>query len=118
MQTVLETWQFVKEASKLFTEEERQDLIDYLARNPLAGDEIVGSGGVRKIRHGLAGRGKSGGARVIYFFYTEEIPLYLITCYGKNTKSDLTRAEINAYAKLTESIKSQVRERRNEQARR
>jgi hypothetical protein len=112
MQTVVETWQFARLAAALFTEEERLELIDYLAQNPLAGDEIVGSGGIRKLRFRAGNRGKSGSARVIYFFFTEEVPLYLLTCYGKSSKSDLSDAEINTFAKLTASIKSTVRRRR------
>ena len=112
MRTVVETWQFAREASKLFTEEERRNLIDYLAWNPLAGDEIVGSGGLRKLRFRIGNKGKSGSARVVYFYYTEEIPLYLLTCYGKSAKSDLTQSEINGFAKLSASIKSHTRRTR------
>ena len=58
MQTVAETPLFYRQAEKLFSEEEKRDLIDYLAENPLAGDEIPGTGGVRKVRFGALGRGK------------------------------------------------------------
>jgi hypothetical protein len=71
MLTVVETPQFLRPAEKLFTNEERARLVDYLAANPTVGDEIVGSGGLRKVRFAMEGRGKSGGARVIYFFYSE-----------------------------------------------
>ena len=66
MQTVAETPLFSRQADKLFSEEERRDLIDHLAENPLAGDESPGTGGVRKVRFGAFGRGKRGGARVVY----------------------------------------------------
>jgi len=112
MLTVLETWQFAKEADKLFTEQERERLIDYLAWNPLAGDEIVGSGGLRKLRFATGSKGKSGGARVIYFFYSETAPLYLISCFAKNMQSNLTDAQVNAFAKLTAAIKAQHRKKR------
>lgn len=75
MLTVLETWQFVREAEHVFSEDERRTLIDYLAWNPMAGVEIVGSGGLRKLRFRTAGRGKSGSARVIYFYFNEGAPL-------------------------------------------
>ena len=58
MQTVAETPTFSRQADKLFSEDEKRELIDYLAENPLAGDEIPGTGGVRKIRFGASGRGK------------------------------------------------------------
>ena len=63
MLTVVDTWQFARLAEKLFTDEEKTQLIDYLSAHPDAGDEIVGSGGVRKLRFATGARGKSGGAR-------------------------------------------------------
>ena len=50
MQTVAETPLLIKQAAELFTEDERKELIDFLAPNPLVGDEIPGTGGVRKVR--------------------------------------------------------------------
>ncbi len=106
MLTVVETEQFLRQAEKLFSEQERTQLIDFLSASPTAGDEIVGSGGLRKVRYAIKGKGKSGGARVIYFFYNESAPLYLITCYGKSAKGNLSRAEVNDFAKLTAAIKA------------
>jgi hypothetical protein len=65
MQTVAETPTFSRQAEKLFSEDEKHKLINFLAENPLAGDEIPGTGGVRKLRFAASGRGKRGGARVI-----------------------------------------------------
>ena len=67
MQSVAETPIFTRQTEKLFTEDEKRELIDFLAENPLAGDEIPGTGGVRKVRFAASGRGKRGGARIIYF---------------------------------------------------
>ena len=78
MQTVAETPTLSRQADKLFNEDERRDLIDYLAEHPLAGDEIPGTGGVRKMRFGASGRGKRGGVRMIYFFGGEEVPTYAL----------------------------------------
>jgi hypothetical protein len=58
-----------------------------------AGDLIQGTGGVRKLRWGLEGRGKRGGARVIYFYYNADLPLFLLAAYAKNVRSDLSAAE-------------------------
>ena len=66
MQTVAETPTFTRQASKLFTEDEKGELIDFLAANPLAGDVIPGTGGVRKLRFRAADSGKRGGGRVVY----------------------------------------------------
>ena len=52
MQTVAEVPIFSRQTEKLFSEDEKRELIDFLAENPLAGDEIPGTGGVRKVRFG------------------------------------------------------------------
>lgn len=84
MQTVAETPIFTKQAAELFTEEERTELIDFLAPNPEVGDEIPGTSGVRKVRFGAKGKGKRGGARVIYYWYSNDAPIYALLAYGKN----------------------------------
>lgn len=66
MQVIAETPIFTRQTEKLFSEDEKRELIDFLAENPLAGDEIPGTGGVRKVRFAASGKGKRGGARVIY----------------------------------------------------
>lgn len=109
MLTVIETGPFIRAASGLFDDDERMELISYLASNPYAGDEIRGSGGVRKVRFAFGGRGKSGGARVIYFVYNEDTPLLLLTCYGKNVRTNLSDAEVRAFAKLTAALKAEYR---------
>lgn len=109
MLTVIETGPFVRAAARLFTEDERAALINYLSWHPFAGDEIPGGGGIRKVRFAIGGRGKSGGARVIYFIYSSEVPLVLLTCYGKTERANLSDAEVNAFAKLTAILKSEFR---------
>ena len=101
MVTVAETTEYARKAGKLLFENERTELICYLASHPNAGDVMEGTGEVRKLRWAREGRGKSGGVRVIYFFYNEGLPLYLLTVYGKNEKSNLSPAERNQLAKLT-----------------
>ena len=112
MQTVAETPTFTRQADKLFSEGERRELIDYLAENPLAGDEIPGTGGVRKLRFPALGRGKRGGARVIYFYGGEDMPIYALLAYAKSAKTDLSAAELRAVAGVVAAIKSAGRERR------
>ncbi|MEJ0025894.1 MAG: type II toxin-antitoxin system RelE/ParE family toxin [Rhizomicrobium sp.] len=92
---VIETPEFLAATRKLMGEEERIELVDYLAINPTAGDLIPGTGGVRKLRWALEGRGKRGGARVIYYFHSLRLPLLLLDAYAKNEKSDLSSAEKN-----------------------
>ena len=112
MQTVVETPTFTRQADKLFSETERRELIDHLAENPLAGDAIPGTRGVRKLRFAASGRGKRGGARVLYFYGGDQMPLYALLAYAKSAKTDLNPAEHRAVAALAEAIKSAGKERR------
>ena len=100
MITVAETSEYARRARKLLSEKERTELISYLAVHPEAGDVMEGTGGVRKVRWAREGKGKSGGVRVIYFYYNEGMPLYLLTLYGKSEKDNLTAGERNDLAKL------------------
>lgn len=99
--TVVETPEFLAAVRRLLTDEERALLVDYLARNPAAGDVIPGTGGVRKLRWALEGRGKRGGARVIYFFHGSAMPLFALTAYAKNERADLSQGDRNAFRSLT-----------------
>ena len=111
MQTVAETPTFTRQADKLFTEEERRDLIDHLAENPLAGEEMPGTGGVRKLRFAVLGRGKRGGARVIYFYGGDDMPIYGLLAYAKSARTDLNPAERRAVAGIVAAIKRARKEK-------
>lgn len=100
MQTIAELPEFIRTANKLLSHEERLDVVRYLAEHPKAGDLIEGTGGVRKLRWGRGGQGKSGGVRVIYYFHSENMPLYLLTLFSKGDKSNLTKAERNELSEL------------------
>ena len=82
--TVVETRPFIEDAARCLKENEREEFIGYIARNPTAGDVIRGTSGVRKVRWSAGGRGKRGGARVIYYYHSERIPLFLLTAYSKS----------------------------------
>ena len=77
--SVVETPEFLAATRRIMDRDERGVLVDYLARNPLAGDLVPGTGGVRKLRWGLEGRGKRGGARVVYYFHSDTMPLFALT---------------------------------------
>jgi mRNA-degrading endonuclease RelE of RelBE toxin-antitoxin system len=106
MQTVAETPTFTKQADDLFEEEEKQALISLLSQNPLAGDVISGTGGVRKLRYAASGKGKRGGARVIYYYFDESLPLYALLVYPKNAKTDLTPDDKRAASAFVEALKA------------
>ena len=107
MQSVAETPTFTRQAEKLFSEDEKMELISFLSTNPLAGDLIPGTGGVRKLRFAASGKGKRGGARVIYYYLDEDLPLYVLLAYPKNAKVDLTPEEKRGVAAFVEEIKAE-----------
>jgi len=96
MQTVVETPPYLAIANKLFSEEERADIVALIAADPECGDVIRGTGGFRKVRVARKGMGKSGGAR--------RFPVFLITVFSKNEKENLSMAERNALKKRADSI--------------
>ena len=107
--TVVETPEFLSATRGLLDEEERAALVEYLAYNPMAGDVIKGTGGVRKLRWRLGGRGKRGGARVIYFYHSADVPLFALTAYAKNQRADLSQADRNDFRQLTKLLVASYR---------
>src|ERR1035437_3591953 len=102
--TVVETGEFLKRAKPLMSGSERTDLVAFVGANPEAGEIIPGTGGVRKIRWALEGAGKRGGARVIYYYHNERLPLFLLSAYAKNKKADLSQSERNAMKRLVPAL--------------
>ena len=101
MQTIVELPEFQRRSENLLRDSERQSIINYLASHPAAGDIMQGTGGIRKLRWSAQNKGKSGGVRVIYYYHNENIPLFLLTVFGKGEKANLTKAERNDLAKLS-----------------
>lgn len=109
---VVETSAFARKAEKLLTSEEYDDLLLYLSMYYKAGDEIPGTGGLRKLRYAAGGRGKSGGVRAIYYFFDEINPIFALFLYGKNEKANLTPAEKKLAASLAAAMKAEAKARR------
>jgi len=86
---------------------QRMEIVNFLATNPQAG--IVLGGGLRKVRMARSGKGKSGGHRVIHFFKTADIPLFLITIFAKNEKDNLTTKERNDLIRLCKILERNYR---------
>jgi hypothetical protein len=104
MITVAEVPEYIRRAEKLLSEAERRDVVDYLAAHPKVGDLMEGTAGVRKLRWGRGGQGKSGGVRVIYYFHSESMPLYLLTLFAKNERANLSKTERNELAGLVDFL--------------
>lgn len=109
--TVAELPEYQRRSGKLMVADERQDIVNYLAAFPREGDLIRNTGGVRKLRWARGGRGKSAGVRVIYYFHSERIPLYLLTVFAKNERNDLTQGERNELAKLVKILIDSAKEK-------
>lgn len=77
-------------------------LQNVLIANPCVGDRIAGTRGLRKVRVALRGRGRRGGARVIYFWWASEDRVYLLFAYAKNVCSDLTSRQREQLARAME----------------
>ncbi len=105
MQSVVEMPEFIRCAKKLgISDDERESIIDLIAANPDIGEEIVGTGGMRKVRVAAKGKGKGGGYRVITFFSGVDIPVFLMSVYAKTQKENMTDKEKKILKTLSSSI--------------
>ncbi len=107
--TVVELDVYLSRAEKFLTEAERESIVNMVAANPECGALIPGTGGLRKVRVGLEGRGKRGGARVIYLFLDLETPLFLLLVYAKNEQDNMTPPQKAFFSKLVDELKRRRR---------
>ena len=97
---LIETSTFTKQITTLLRDEEYGEFQSRLAANPELGAVIKGGGGIRKVRVALGSRGKSGGARVIYYWAVRQDVILLLYAYPKNVTADLTPKQIAQLAKV------------------
>lgn len=90
---------------KYLSDEEYRELQAFLMAHPDAGDVIRGSGGIRKVRWAIKGKGKSGGIRAIYYWVKVRDHIYLLTLYGKSERADIDAATLKRIAKQLELLK-------------
>jgi hypothetical protein len=98
--TIVETGEFLRRVARLMSDSGRAELVAFVGLNPEAGEIMPETGGVRKLRWAREGMGKRGGVRVIYYFHSERLPVFLLTAYSKNQRANLSRAERNAMKRL------------------
>jgi hypothetical protein len=102
--SVAETASYLAWAAGVLTEDERFEIVDLLASDPTCGVVLRDTGGIRKVRFARAGGGKSGGVRIVYYFYNENMPIYILAGFAKNEKANLSAAECASLRKLVEQI--------------
>ena len=99
---IIETSIFTRRITELLSDDEYRELQATLVEHPKAGPVIPRSGGIRKLRWSASGRGKRGGARVIYYWATEQEHLLMLFIYAKNESDDLTQDQIKTLRHIVE----------------
>jgi hypothetical protein len=109
MQTVIETEAYLKAVrdSKM-SSDEQEAAASMVAADPEGGIVMAGTGGVRKARLAGRGKGKSGGYRIVWYFGGGDIPVFLLTVFGKGEKDNLSQAECNLLRKMTASLRESL----------
>jgi hypothetical protein len=98
----IETPIFTKRLKELLQDDLYGEFQRKLAEHPEMGDLIEGTGGLRKVRVAVAGRGKRGGARVIYYHFAVASQIALLMIYAKNERDDLSPAQREALRRIVE----------------
>jgi Protein of unknown function (DUF1044). len=101
----VETPLFTRQVRELLDDDQYTRLQRALAAYPEAGDLIEGTGGLRKVRVGASGRGKRGGARVIYYHFVQRTRIAMLLIYAKNERDDLTADQRATLRKIVEHWK-------------
>ena len=96
--------EFTRQVQAELSDEAYLALQWHLLLAPESGALIPGSGGLRKLRWALQGKGKSGGARIIYYFHSDRMPVVMLSIYAKNTKVNLSQAERNELKTLVPEL--------------
>ena len=109
MHTVIETDAYLSAAKDAkMSDDERKAAVDLIAADPQSGDIMQGTGGVRKARIAGKGKGKSGGYRAVWRSGGGDIPVFMLTVFGKGEKANLSQAERNALRRLTATLRDSL----------
>jgi mRNA-degrading endonuclease RelE of RelBE toxin-antitoxin system len=99
----IEATAFTKHVYKYLSEDEYVGLQSFLLQYPESGKVVPRSGGVRKVRWAISGKGKSGGVRVIYYFKRQDDEIWLLTIYSKSETQNLPAHILRQIAKEIEN---------------
>lgn len=100
----IETSVFTKLIVELLPDDSYRLLQDDIAKNPQAGDLIPAGGGIRKLRFALPGKGKRGGARLIYYWQTSKYKIYMLLAYTKAKKENLEPDQVAILKALVKEL--------------
>ena len=104
MQTLVPIGTFETKARRLLGKSGFDELLELLAQRPKVGHIIQGTGGLRKVRVARSGKGKRGGARVIYYYHNDRKPILLLLIYAKTDQENLTDAQKTHLEKHVDAI--------------
>jgi mRNA-degrading endonuclease RelE of RelBE toxin-antitoxin system len=99
---IVETPIFTRQVVELLSDDSYRELQSELIKRPDLGQEIIGSGGLRKVRWSIPGRGKRGGIRVIYYWYISAGKLLMLYMYQKTKQEDLTAEQVKLLRHVVE----------------
>lgn len=102
---IIETAVFTRIIGELMDDDHYRDLQDALVQRPDAGDLIPGSGGLRKVRWKVMGKGKRGGLRIIDYWQIADDQLWMLYAYAKNDTDDLTKDQLKILRDIVERWK-------------
>jgi hypothetical protein len=96
MQTIIRTPTFLSDAKAAgLSDDEQNDIVSEISKNPVAGAIMEGTGGCRKLRFAGRGKGKSGGYRTVHYYAGDDVPVLLLALIDKGEDENLNKAERN-----------------------
>ena len=99
---IIETSIFSRQVQALLSDDDYRKLQITLILHPDSGAIIPGSGGLRKVRWAIQGRGKRGGVRVIYYWMDARNKILMLLMYAKNDQEDLTPEQLEVLRRIVE----------------
>ena len=99
---IIETSIFSRLIQEMMSDDDYRLLQEALITRPDAGDVIRGSGGLRKVRWKLEGKGKSGGVRIIYYWVTADDQIRMVYAYKKSQQENLTPEQLATLKQIIE----------------
>jgi hypothetical protein len=103
---VFATSRYEREAKRLLAKAEIATMESAIAADPDAHPVVSGTEGVRIARWGREGKGKSGGVRVIYYYWLRDSEIYMLSIYAKNEQADMSAADKKAARKFVEALRN------------